>query len=245
MLIKDVPATSPPTVGGGDGDPRESFTLDDSVGGGEYPGEGGVSGSRPAAASRRPRQLRNLPWTPWFSLPAAVPATEFFPDDGRFTPFRDASPEHFLSPGNRRLASSPGSSLCLSIEARRQRPSPRAAAQDSRDRGAGPLACTAGPFRRPSAFRLSAFRAVFRLDPGARSPRRESCASSSSTSTCAEPQTREFWTAPDAQQGVNRPPGRRTSSRGRAPRAFHEDPIRAGVFRLEWICSRVRGGEER
>lgn len=102
-----------------------TFLLEGSVGTGLYAGGGAAFPARgqpapPGAANER----GELPWTPWFSVPAAIPATEFFRSNGAQRT-GEVSTFIALPPGNAFLAQEidgslfePGEPLCLSIEAR-------------------------------------------------------------------------------------------------------------------------------
>lgn len=106
-----------------------TFLLEDSAGTGLYAGGGAIF---PARGQPTPPGAANvfgeLPWTPWFSVPAAVPATEFFRSDGA-QPTGEISTFVDLPPGNSFLAQEidgslfePGERLCLSVEARVRNP---------------------------------------------------------------------------------------------------------------------------
>lgn len=106
------------------------FTLDRSEGGGEYAGGGAVF---PAAGQPQPAGARDvggeLPWTPWFSAPAAARETEFFQSSGEILTFPEVPPVNsFLSQEIDASLFEPGEDLCLSIEARM----PEAAIGDQR-----------------------------------------------------------------------------------------------------------------
>lgn len=106
-----------------------TFLLEDSTGTGAYAGGGSVFPARgqpvpPGGAN----EAGELAWTPWFSVPAAIPATEFFRSDGA-QPTGEISTFVPLPPGNSFLAQEidgalfePGQRLCLSIEARVRNP---------------------------------------------------------------------------------------------------------------------------
>lgn len=106
-----------------------TFALEGSAGTGLYAGGGAIF---PARGQPTPtggtNAVGDLPWTPWFSVPAAVPATEFFRSDGA-QPTGEVSTFVPLPPGNSFLAQEidgslfePGERLCLSVEARVRNP---------------------------------------------------------------------------------------------------------------------------
>lgn len=106
-----------------------TFLLEDSAGTGLYAGGGAIF---PARGQPSPRGAVNasgeLTWTPWFSVPAAIPAAEFFRSDGA-QPTGEVSTFVPLPPGNSFLAQEvdgslfePGEHLCLSVEARVRNP---------------------------------------------------------------------------------------------------------------------------
>ncbi len=102
-----------------------TFFLEDSAGTGPYAGGGAIFPARgqptpPGAANA----FGELAWTPWFSVPAAIPAAEFFRSDG-VAPTGEVSTFVSLPPGNSFLSQEidgslfePGEELCLSVEAR-------------------------------------------------------------------------------------------------------------------------------
>ena len=106
-----------------------TFLLEDSAGTGTYAGGGSIFPARgqpvpPGGAN----EAGELAWTPWFSVPAAIPPTEFFRSDGAL-PTGEVSTFVPLPPGNGFLAQEidgshfePGQRLCLSIEARVRNP---------------------------------------------------------------------------------------------------------------------------
>ena len=106
-----------------------TFFLEDSEGTGPYAGGGAIF---PARGQPPPPGAGNafgeLAWTPWFSVPAAIEATEFFRSDGA-QPTGEVSTFVPLPPGNGFLSQEidgslfePGQRLCLSIEARVRNP---------------------------------------------------------------------------------------------------------------------------
>ncbi|MEO8348763.1 MAG: hypothetical protein ABI610_07610 [Acidobacteriota bacterium] len=106
-----------------------TFLLEGSVGTGLYAGGGAAFPARgqpvpPGAANER----GELPWTPWFSVPAAIPATEFFRSDGarrtgEVSTFIALPPDNsFLSQEIDGSLFEPGERLCLSVEARVRNP---------------------------------------------------------------------------------------------------------------------------
>lgn len=106
-----------------------TFFLEGSEGTAPYAGGGSVFPARgqpgPSGAGNA---LEDLPWTPWFSVPAAIPATEFFRSDGA-KPTGEVSTFVPLPPGNGFLSQEidgslfqPGERLCLSVEARVRNP---------------------------------------------------------------------------------------------------------------------------
>jgi hypothetical protein len=97
-----------------------TFALDESLGSGAYAGGGSVF---PAAGQPAPPGARDvsgdLPWTPWYSVPAVARETEFFQPTGEVYTFPDVQAvDSFLSQGIDGSLFRPGQSLCLSIEAR-------------------------------------------------------------------------------------------------------------------------------
>ncbi len=106
-----------------------TFLLEGSAGTGLYSGGGAIFPARgqptPGGGSNA---VGDLPWTPWFSVPAGIPATEFFRSDGA-QPTGEVSTFVPLPPGNAFLAQEidgslfePGERLCLSVEARVRNP---------------------------------------------------------------------------------------------------------------------------
>ena len=106
-----------------------TFFLQDSEGTGPYAGGGSVFPARgQPAPSGAGNAVEDLPWTPWFSVPAAIPATEFFRSNGA-QPTGEVSTFVALPPGNAFLSQEidgsrfePGERLCLSVEARVRNP---------------------------------------------------------------------------------------------------------------------------
>ena len=106
-----------------------TFFLEDSEGTGPYSGGGSVFPARgQPASSGAGNALDELPWTPWFSVPASIEATEFFRSDGA-QPTGEVSTFVPLPPGNGVLSQEidgslfePGERLCLSVEARVRNP---------------------------------------------------------------------------------------------------------------------------
>lgn len=106
-----------------------TFFLEDSEGTGPYSGGGSVFPARgQPATSGAGNALDELPWTPWFSVPASIEATEFFRSDGAL-PTGEVSTFVPLPPGNAFLSQeidgslfAPGERLCLSVEARVRNP---------------------------------------------------------------------------------------------------------------------------
>jgi hypothetical protein len=101
-----------------------TFTLDGSSGGGTYGGGGSVF---PAAGQPEPPGARdaagNLPWTPWFSVPAVARETEFFQSLGEVYTFPEVPPVNsFLAQEIDGSLFRPGQNLCLSIEGRMPEP---------------------------------------------------------------------------------------------------------------------------
>ncbi len=109
---------------------ERTFTLDASSGSGEFAGGGSVFpavGQPPAPGTRD--VAGSLPWTPWFSAPAAARETEFFQPTGEVYTFPEIPPVNsFLSQEIDGSLFEPGQNLCLSIEARM----PEAAIGDQR-----------------------------------------------------------------------------------------------------------------
>jgi len=106
-----------------------TFFLEDSEGTGPYTGGGSVFPARgQPAPTGAGNALDELPWTPWFSVPATIEATEFFRSDGA-RPTGEVSTFVPLPPGNGFLSQEidgslfePGERLCLSVEARVRNP---------------------------------------------------------------------------------------------------------------------------
>lgn len=108
----------------------DRFALEASRATGSYAGGGAVYPARgqpvpPGGAN----ESGELAWTPWHSVPAAIPATEFFLSDGAH-PTGEVSTFVPLPPASSFLAQEidgslfePGERLCLSVEARVARPS--------------------------------------------------------------------------------------------------------------------------
>jgi hypothetical protein len=107
----------------------DRFALEDSRASGAYAGGGAIYPARgqpvpPGGAN----EAGELAWTPWHSVPAAIPATEFFRSDGAH-PTGEVSTFVPLPPASSFLAQEidgslfePGERLCLSVEARVARP---------------------------------------------------------------------------------------------------------------------------
>jgi hypothetical protein len=96
------------------------FTLDGSVGSGDYSGGGSIfpSAGQPRTAGA-PDSDGDFPWTPWFSAPAVMRETEFFAPLGEIYTFPELPPVNsFLSQEIDGSLFEPGGNLCLSIEAR-------------------------------------------------------------------------------------------------------------------------------
>ena len=101
-----------------------TFTLDGSLGSGEFGGGGAVF---PAAGQPSPPGAPDaegdLPWTPWFSTPAVARETEFFQPNGEVFTFPEIPPVNsFLAQEIDGSLFRPGENLCLSIEARMPEP---------------------------------------------------------------------------------------------------------------------------
>jgi hypothetical protein len=101
-----------------------TFTLDGSLGSGEFGGGGAVfpaAGQPPPPGA--PDAEGDLPWTPWFSAPAVARETEFFQPNGEIFTFPETPPVNsFLTQEIDGSLFRPGESLCLSIEARMPEP---------------------------------------------------------------------------------------------------------------------------
>jgi hypothetical protein len=107
----------------------DKLALEDSRATGVYAGGGALY---PARGQPVPPGGENasgdLMWTPWYSVPASIPATEFFRSDGAH-PTGEVSTFVPLPPATSFLAQDidgslfePGERLCLSIEARVDKP---------------------------------------------------------------------------------------------------------------------------
>jgi hypothetical protein len=98
----------------------KKLTLDGSAGSGAYTAGGAIF---PAAGQPAPPagsdSAGDLPWTPWFSFPAAATATEFFQGTGEVYTLPGARPaSSFLAQDVDGSLFRPGEHLCLSVEAR-------------------------------------------------------------------------------------------------------------------------------
>jgi hypothetical protein len=97
-----------------------TFLLDGSVGSGSYAGGGAVfpsAGQPPLPGARD--ESGDVPWTPWFSIPAVALETEFFQPTGEVLTLPQVPPVNsFLAQEIDGSLFRPGESLCLSIEAR-------------------------------------------------------------------------------------------------------------------------------
>lgn len=107
---------------------EKTFLLEDSEGTAPHSGGGAIFPARGQPAPGGSNARGELRWTPWYSVPAAIEASEFFRSDGG-QPTGEVSTFVPLPPGNAFLAQEidgtlfePGQPLCLSIEARVRNP---------------------------------------------------------------------------------------------------------------------------
>jgi hypothetical protein len=107
-----------------------TFALDDSAGNGIYAGGGAIfpSAGQPPLPGARDAS-GDVPWTPWFSVPAVALESEFFQPTGEVLTLPQVPPVNsFLAQEIDGSLFRAGENLCLSIEARM----PEAALGDQR-----------------------------------------------------------------------------------------------------------------